>query len=418
MLITERMHLFMPNINVVMKVDISGKPDIALIKQAIEGAVNANESLNCKIVLSENGVAGYEKLKKPVYSVDISNKDWIEIIREQESKVFNLASGELVRFFILTGGAEVALLIIAHHLAGDGLSLVYLIEDIMTAMSGNLLEFKPLQIASVDNFPKKSEMSAISQLLLKKMNQNWLKSGKVFSYSDYEKMFNAYWENRKTYICNERLSQNELELLCEKARQSEISLNSLITTAFIRAYGKKADTGMAVSVREKGYRGMANHASGIAIQYQYNDKKSILQNAQVVHKLIYKKLGSDKKKYLVLRFMSMMEPTLLDSACMSAYGKYKNKTAGRFAHLMGYDGHPKDVSITNLTKLDIPQKYGEFAIGNFAFVAPIIPNARRVIGIATFGGELCITMHVMDDEQVNNEKRIFAKAIQTLKSMG
>lgn len=417
MLCTEREHLFTPNVNIIMKVNIGGRPDSVLLKHAVACAVNANESLNCKIVLLENGVAGYEKLENPVYTVEVSNKDWKEIVREQASKAFSLASGELIRFFILTGGSDVELLIIAHHLAGDGLSIVYLIEDIMNALFGKKLEFKPLQIATIDNLPKKSEMNPIAKMLLKRLNQSWLKSGKVFSYSDYEKMFIHYWNNRMPYICCETLSQNELGMLCEKARQSEVSLNSLITTAFILAYGKKADTGLAASTREKGYRGMANFATGIAFRYKYNKNKSFLQNVQAVHKCIYKKLGDGKKKYLVLRFIEMMEPTLIDAACMTSFGKYKNKTAEYFTHLMGYDGNPKDISITNLGKLDISEEYGQYDISNLAFIAPIIPNARRVIGIATLGEEICITMHVMDDEDVEKEKKFFAKAIQTLKSI-
>jgi hypothetical protein len=56
---------------------------------------------------------------------------------------------------------------------------------------------------------------------------------------------------------------------------------------------------------------------------------------------------------------------------------------------MGYD-NPKDISLTNLTKLNIPQRYGDFEIRNYSFVAPLIPNALRVVGIASLGG--CINI--------------------------
>lgn len=413
----EREHLFTPNISIVMKVRIGGNPAIDLLKQAIAIAVNANEALNCKIVLLENGFAGYEKLEKLVYSVEISNKSYIEIAREQESKVFKLEKGELIRFFILNGASDIELLIISHHLAGDGLSIVYLLEDIMKALSGNKLEFKPMHIFSVDDLPKKSEMNPIAKMFLKRINLNWRKSGKVFSYADYENMFSTYWHNRKTYIYSVTLSPKELGILCRAAKKSGISLNSLITTAFILAYGKKAEAGLAASIREEGYRGMANFTTGIAFPYKHKENKSFLQNAQAVHKCIYKKLGNDKLKFFVPRFLAFMEATLIDSAGMCAFGKYKNKTAEYFTHLMGYVGNQKDVSISNLTKLDISQKYGEYDLSSLAFVAPIVPYARRVIGIATLGEEICITMHAMDDEKLEKEKDFFNKAIQILRSI-
>lgn len=418
--ITEREHLFTPNINIVMKVTISGHPSVANLKQAISSAVRANESLNCKIVLSENGFAGYERLEQPIYSVEVRNQHWTEIAREQESKIFHLAAGELVRFFLLTGEKDTDLLIIAHHLAGDGLSIVYLIEDIMNALAGNELEFKPMRITSPDSFPKKTEMYPTAKMYLNKLNRKWRKSGRAFSFLDYETLFAAYWKNRKTYLCDEKFSQNELKMLSEKAKQYSVSINSLISTAFIQAYcyvyGKKADTGLAASIREKGYRGMTNNTTGIAILYNYKQSKSFSQNAQAVHKSIYKKLKNDRMKYFVPRFFELMDPTLVDATAMTAYGAYKNKAAERLAHLMAYDKQ-RDVSITNLAKLDIPQKYGPYELRNFAFVAPIVPYARRVTAIATLGEELSITLHVLDDENIEKEKLLFAKAMQTLKNI-
>ncbi len=417
MLRTERTHLFAPNANIIMKVDIGGRPDIELLKLAIASAVAANESLNCKIVLLENGDAGYEKLEIPVYSVEVSDKSWKEIVREQERKMYDLALGELIRFFILTGENKLELLIIAHHLAGDGLSIAYLIEDIMKSLTGNKLEFKPLQVTSKEHFPKNSQMNPITKMLLNRLNKKWRRNGKVFSYLEYENMFEEYWKHRQTYFCCEKLTPNELGVLREKARQSKVSLNSLITTAFIRAFGKKAYTGFAVSAREKGNHAMTNFVSGSSFQYNYNENKSFLENAQAVHKCIYKILGNSRRKYFVLRFLVMMDSTLMDASSMTIYGNYKNKTAKYFTHLLGCDGNPRDISLTNLTKLDIEMKYGQYEISNFIFVAPVVPYSRGVIGIATLGDEMCISKHVMEDENVENEKKLFAKAIQILKSI-
>jgi hypothetical protein len=191
----------------------------------------------------------------------------------------------------------------------------------------------------------------------------------------------------------------------------------LITTAFARAYDGKADIGLAASIREKEYRGLGNYASGISILYAYDENKSFIENAQAVHRLIYKKLSNARRKYFVLHFTDSMDPTLLDSACMVAFGGYKNKTAEYFTHMMGYDGHPKNISITNLTKLDIGQKYGKYSIKNLIFAAPLIPNSSRVVGIASLGGCVSFTMHVLDDENLDREKVFFSEAIDVLKKL-
>lgn len=418
--ITEREHLFTPNINIVMKVTIGGSPSVADIKTAIGCAVRANESLNCKIVLSEDGFAGYERLEQPVYSVEIRNQPWEEIAREQESRIFHLEAGELVRFFLLPGESDTELLVIAHHLAGDGLSIAYLIEDIMNSLAGNKLEFKPMQIISADSFPQNTEMHLTAKMYLNRLNRKWKKSGRVFSFSDYETLFAEYWKSCKTSLCYEKFSKNEFNRLSEKAKQYNISVNSLITTVLIQAYcyvyGTKANVGLAASIREKGYRGMTNNTTGIAFLYKYRQNKSFSQNVQAVHKSIYKKLKSDRMKYFVPRFFELMDSTLIDAAAMTTYGSYKNKAAEHLAHLMMYDKQ-RDVSITNLSKLDVPREYGPYAIRDFVFAAPIVPYTRRVTAIATLGEELCVTMHVVKDENIEKEKLFFSKAMHTLKNI-
>jgi hypothetical protein len=407
----------MPDINIVMKVDITGSPEIEAIKRAAASAVDANEILNCRIVVLENGDAIYERIEKPMYSVEISNESWTEVTRKNESRIFNISIGELVRFFILTGEGDTQLLIIAHHLAGDGLSIAYLIEDIMLALEGKKLKFRPIQLVSAEEFPKGSKLNPMMRFGVRIYNRKWKKTGKVFLYPDYEKMFHNYWKERKTFICCQQLSQEELEAISKIANKNEVSVNSLITTAFARAYDGKADIGLAVSIREKGYHAMGNYASGISILYEYNDNKSFMENAQAVHRLIYKKLSNDRRKYFVLHFTDAMDPSLLDSACMVAFGGYTNKTAEYFTHMMGYDGHPKSISITNLTKLDIEQNYGKYGIKNLIFTAPLIPNACRVVGIASLGGSASFTMHVLEDENLDKEKRLFSETMRILKSL-
>ena len=414
---TERMHLFTPNINVVTKINIFGKPDFESIKRAIEVAVDANEILNCSIDLLENGVAKYRKNEKPIYSIKLTNVNWIEIVNKNKEELFSIATGELVRFFVIIEEQDVQLLIIMHHLAGDGLSAAFLIEDIMESLAGNVPKYKTLNIASIDEFPKDSQLNFITKVFVKRLNGKWLKNGKVFSYVDYKKMFTDYWHQHKSLIYCEQLSTDELNVIHKLAKKNGVSINTVFTSVFLQVYGKKADIGLAINVRDKGYRGMGNYASGISTKYTYKNAKGFIQNLKLIHKIIYRKLNNDKKKYFVLRFLDSIEETLLDSVNMVAFGGYKNKTANYVTRLMGYSGRKKSFGISNLGKLNIPTNYGKFRIEELTFIPPIISNNCRVIGIATIGEQVCITMNVIDDGNVEYEKKFFIEAIKKLKSM-
>lgn len=415
----ERTNLFAPNIHVAMAVLIKGGKSLDEIKKAIMSACLRNEILCSKIVLKENGEAFYERIatsNQTIISYDNrKHSNWISIIKEQESIPFDIFHGELIRFFLLKEDANTRLLIIAHHLAGDGISYTYLIEDIMLALSdSHNLPQKPIELFSTQSLAKKYRLSWPMRLMIRYTNKAWRKHGKVFDPSDYETIYSRYWEKRSTEILLYSLKEEEYLRVKELAKQYDVTLNSLILTAMLKVYNERADLGMAVSIRPQGYKGMANYASGIAIDYQYRTEKSYAENAREVNRLIQKKLQDSKRKYFLLQFLDALEPSLIDATYFAAFAGYEEKMAKRYCKMFGYSGKPKDLSVTNLTKLDIPMEYGSLSIEDFWFVPPLISNASRLFGIATLGNTMNITFHVEHTKELKVFKTYFDEVMKEL----
>lgn len=410
----DRTHLFSPNINVTVLVTISGEIKPEELTRAIWEAVKSNGILSSRIKLKENGDAFYSITDEPVFNIQILKEPVPVIIKAQERIPFELEKGEMVRFFILPGSQEVKLLIMAHHLAGDGLSMAILTEDIMTALSGNAVVDKPLRLLSREDLPGKSRLNALMQLMVNGLNSKWKKSGRVFTFEDYKRMFLKYWENRETVTYSQTLASDFLELVKMKSREYKVTLNSIITTALLRAEGKKSDVGIAVNIRKDGNRNMGNYASGISISYCYKEKLDFWTNAQRVHKLIYNKLDSVRKKFFLLQFLGQLDGSLTDSAYFSAYEDYGNKTAVIIKNMFGYGNRPKDLSITNLTRLDMNLKYGKFTLTDFIFIPPVAPNAKHMFGLVSLGNKLNLVMHVLKDNKEQEDKEYFQKVIAYL----
>lgn len=51
------------------------------------------------------------------------DKNWIEIVSQNEKNPFAIDKGELVRVFIIPSESNTQIMIMAHHLAGDGKSI-------------------------------------------------------------------------------------------------------------------------------------------------------------------------------------------------------------------------------------------------------------------------------------------------------
>ncbi len=411
----ERTHLFAPNIGVIMKVEISGNPSDAEIRTAIKKSAESSEALDQKIVIAQDGRAYFEKAE-PFINIISTQQKWTDIAAELPKTPFRIFEGELVRFFIIRQPDKLELMIAGHHLIADGLGCACLLERILCTLNGQQMEHLPFQTVSVKEFPPKSRMRLAVRIYLQMLNRRWLRHKEVFSVSDYERLTVSYAQQYRGNVFEDRLSPIEVERLKAFAKESSVTVNSVLTTAFLKAYNRTALVGMPVSIREQGNRMVNNQASGLSITHQYDSSVSFAVNCQKVHTLVYDFLQRDSRKYFALRFSDMLDGSLLDSACMGKYLDYQNPVTEKMMELMNYDDHPRDLGITNLTNVSIPAKYGKYEISNFGFVAPVVPYAVRVIAIATFENEMCITMNTIVKEQ-KAEKAYFAQAVKLLREV-
>jgi hypothetical protein len=368
----ERTWIFSPVNNIVIKVDIKGILIEVQLKEAIRDTVNHYDMLHQKIVVDNEGNGYYQKAEifEPV--IKSIESYWKEIVKEQEKYPFAIDQGEFIRFFYSKTESGMAILIIAHHIAGDGISFTYFVQDIMRSLSGETIEYKKLELFNMEKLPKEARLRAPITWLINHMNRKWKKTGRVFDLREYYHMYDKYWKERETLIYTYNLEDEIYDSICRYSKDNNITINTMVTTALIRAGGGLCDVGMAASIREKENTGMGNYATGISIKYQYNEKNSFIRNAKIVQEMIYDKLNDPSKRYFLLQFMRSINPTLIDAIYFNTCCDYSNKTAETFSKMFGYSGNPKGISITNLTKLPIEAKYGAYEITDFVFVPPLV----------------------------------------------
>ncbi len=418
--IKERTHYYAPAINIVMSVTIGGAPSKVELQKAIHKAVKKHEIFNSKVYLDEKGDSFYSVIPEGMVKIETRDsdkeEDWKKIIHEQERIPFDFIHGELIRFFILKKVDAIGLVIVAHHLVGDGLAITYLIRDIMESLGNPFLSFQkmPIQLYNVESIPTGAILRPWILLLIKLSNKSWNKNKKVFQYAEYLDMFHSYWKNRKTAVESKVISGSDLTKLMEKCKANNVTMNSAIVTAFLLGVKVEKEVGMAASIRPEGYEGMGNYATGISINYSPDYNKSFWENTQIVQAYIYKKINDDKAKYFLLQFLRNIEPTLVDAAYFSAFAGFDNKMAGRYRDMFGYNNKKKGFSVTNLTKLKIPSVYGNYSIDNLDFVAPIVPNAKQIIGVVTLEDKMSITMQYEVKEDAENKKKDFENSIHIL----
>lgn len=388
-LITERPNLFEPNVYIAMCVELTGKICPHQLTEAVKEAYKANEATMSRIVL-EHGTAYYERLSVSGCKTMITNKNWIELVRENEKLPFEIDKGEFVRTFIIPGDTETQIMVMAHHLAGDGKSILYLIKDIMNALAKNVLTYKPLVQLLKDSFFD-TRLSVSAKLYARYCRRKW--KNYFFTWQDYYNLHNKYWETACSDIQYKTLSVSETEQIIEKAKQIGCSVNSYLVTMFLQKYQKKCEVGIPVSIRESQNEAMSNLTSGIRIKYRFNTKKTFAENAMQVDARIKSQLKSTR--VFVLKFLAELPMTLIDAVLLNTHGCYSDRLAKQTAKIMGYIGKTRDLGITNLTVIDIPVLYGNYKIKNIIFVPPAVSYAHNIIGISTVNGKMTFSFHNM-----------------------
>ena len=414
-IVTERTNLFEPNDAIAMKFSIHGKIEATRIVDAFYLAVKANETLNSKIVLSEKGDAWYEHTESNHNFIKILDKNWMEVLLEQQKILFKIDEGELIRGFLFQRENQSEVLILAHHLAGDGKAIIYFIEQLMRALNGELITYLNLRTTSLDDIPKKKKIALSIGLYIRYWNRKWKKCERNFSMDDRSRIHKLYWSKNEMSICCEHFSAKEVDSLLAKAKEAKVSLSSYLITAFVKEVKEKISIGIAIDVRQDKKRNMGNQTSGTKIEFQYDSRKSFIENAQRFQLLLKRKLNSSKSKYFVLYFMGKLHGSLIDSIYMQKYSKFRNNVSKNMVEICGYGEGKRYYSFTNLTKLDIPFQYGEYKIKDFVFIPPHISYGNRLIGVATLNKEMNISYQLIKDENTEWEINAFRKIMEELK---
>lgn len=412
---TERPNLFEPDDYITFYLELGGSISPKALADAIKAAFLANESTMSKIVLTPDGNAYYEKMAESGCKIEILEDNWQHVIKVNEKLPFALERGELVRNFILPKEDKLSLVIMAHHLAGDGKAVLSFIECIMAALSGAKLAYRPLSLLTPKTIPKTGKYSLSAKLYTKYLHQKWEKMRPLsFSWKDYYRVHNSYWKSTSSCIQCRQFSKRETCLILKSAKQMGVSVNSYIVTAFLQADSRNRIVGIPVSVRESENKSMANLTSGIRITHSFAKDRSFAKNARQIQEKIAKKIKDHR--WFVLRFLADLPPAFMDGALLFTHHCYDDPIMEQLAGVMGYHGKAmRDLGITNLTVIDLPVCYGSVKIENIIFVPPNISYSHNVIGVSTFQGKMTVTYHGTEDGR-EEQKQFFDRGIKNLLS--
>ncbi|GAD16274.1 condensation domain-containing protein [Lentilactobacillus otakiensis] len=408
-ILTERPHLRNPSINIMMKATVGASFNLSRFEETIRKLRQVHPLITSNIKTDKIGNAYYQcgEVKKNDFTI-VEKSTWLNVAEREKDHYFNLDTDPLVRYFVFQKQDDFDLLIVAHHLLGDGLAIFNLLKDFSLIYFGAEVPVHNQRlIQGINDFPKSAKSSMMMDLLIKKWNRDWRKHPDIYSQSEFRLLHSEFVQEHKSALLTSDISRGKLFILIKNCHKYRVSVNDALTTALILAQQKhhpklaNEQQEIAIPINIRGelkfnpVDSLGNFASAITIKAKLDDTRSFWENAKIIRKDIQRKTSSDKKRWVLMNLYARMDPNLIDSLYFTAYGNDANKTSFKVAKMLGLTGNPQVTGLSNLGRVNdfTENKY----LYDCFFFPPKVPNAAFTIGVITLQNSL--TLGVTFDEQ-------------------
>ena len=130
-----------------MALQVSGETTPSRWRNAIDALQSRHPLLRTKIAPDENGVPAFFECEDKIPLRVVQQEPphhWENVISEELMEPFSIEKGPLVRAVLIYAWNYSTLILTAHHAVADGMSVAFLMKDLLEAMNGAKLPSLPL----------------------------------------------------------------------------------------------------------------------------------------------------------------------------------------------------------------------------------------------------------------------------------
>jgi NRPS condensation-like uncharacterized protein len=426
----ERIFTRSPYAIITIVARIKGNVSISMLKDAVHKVQKRHQNLRVRIQVDENHIPFFTSNGIREIPIDIvsreSDEHWINVYHERCAIPFEFEKRPPIRFILVQSVNMSEVIILCHHIICDGLSLGYLVRDIMAHLGepNRKVEILPNSAPiDKDNLPKETLINSNVKDVINRINKKWRKNPTYFDQEDYLNLNQAYWSNFKHQMISVELSENQTTNLVERCRKEEVTVNTAITSAFTAAQsiileGKvKPNIVIATSLRERlpkpAGQVVGNFAGGVSLKHKYSQKISFWDNSRELHKKL-KLLYMNKNLFKEILPWLYLEPSIMESLSFKMIGELVSPDSSRYNKISSFSKKDDVISsllkkqnmnslenpflgtaVTNLGRLDFPRVYGNLELDRLTMnPGGIFPLAmvNLVVGALTCSGKLSLLL--------------------------
>jgi len=404
---SERAVIMLP-LNVVMAACIRGPLDRANLEAVLGRLRMRHPLLAVRVDLKDDGTAFFTTEDVPAIPVHVESREsesqWITCVEREIRTPFTMETGPLFRCALIQSTEVSELIVCGHHGICDGMSLVYLLRDILEQLT-NPSKVEPLcpPIIRFDTVTIPPTINWIVRAIIRLINRTWRRKKLSFDFGLMRQMHQRYWQkNSNVRLLVWQFSESETASLAKRCRAEGVTVNSALWAAFMAVQHElqgsrerfRNHAGLAISTRDKLNvpvgEALGFYASSHKVILRGYQDKSFWDTARIVHTQL--KHSIDSANPFQMLTATLLDPTLLDSLYFSKYGLSRNRMSERLLKRMMWDRVSHGTVITNVGRMDIPTLYGDLRLE--AVYGPFIYSDvnEKNVGVITVGNRLSFAM--------------------------
>ena len=347
-----------------------------------------------KAVLDENGNFYMEEMDETGCKVFIENRDWQEILHENERRPFRVDEGELVRTFIIPKGNETEIFFMIHHITCDGNGIFVFAEDVFSNLLGKEVAYRTSNVMTKEGVIKKGNLNFLEKLGLKSLSKKWCEEEReVFGWDTYYKIHEEFWKENKTEISLTEVEGSELEEIKATCKRLGVTVNSYMVTKLMKEFQYQGRQKLAIPTSIRGNdRSISCMVSSVIAYAEYDFNAGFEENLVRIDKILQKQIKNIRSVYYIPQFIALSDGALIDAALAQQFLGYESSRADRMRQILGLYGNDRTIlGVTNLGVLSIKKDYEKFKITKIIPIAPNVATSEKVITISTYDGKMLVS---------------------------
>ena len=447
----ERRFLFSPNMHTSIVLKLRGSISEESLGNAVKKMLETYPLFGARLEWNDEGVHwsttdGAVGVPVKLYPRE-SDDSWMQVLNKEHAIPLSPSKGPLTRFILVNGNDASELIIFCHHIISDGRSLQFALREIFLHLKDPNREPPTIPVLppqTLESLPEGVSMGRLRSTMIGRYNNKWIEEGRtLFDEEDLQNIWESFWKNSEYCIESIELDEAETQKLIEVSRKNEVTLNSALNMALVRArieaigsYDGKVLVGSAIDTRQR-LRVDCSEAVGYYVgtsllQFKYKEKSPFWDNVRKYHKDMRKQMDSSSLFDTALTY-SLLDPTIVDATLFMILGEQVEPHQSKYAKISEFTKQKEgmaqkfrertedispDLISTNLGRLDLPDDVPGIDVDRVFFTPGASLTMELAIGLATISGRLTITLNYykgfVDAEKI---RKIRSRADEILREL-